>query len=391
MMLRGAWTRYPILSSIAVLLFSGLCSPQDRPERRMEDGVEVVVNRLKPYRIKGQPTDLHLERLFSINTADPAMLPIGLIEINNFDVDSKGNIFVIRWRATENYVYKFDRRGKFLKSFIRRGQGPGEIEWGGIVIIDNQDRVIAKDPSKSKFLLYDNEGNCLREYYLPGNIDVEAPLANGGYLVSWGDFGPELYTYHVGLCDSEFGDIKALAEHSFSNLMGSVKAKVGEDRLIQAASKKNVYVGYSKNGFEIRVYDLYGNMIRKVQKKYGRVRINQADRDEFLKQNRRNPDRDKYNFADYWPAFKYCFADDDGRLFVMTNEKGKNPREAIYDVFGPEGTYINRINLDNLGERFDQSGGHQCLTARAKKDLIYCLREDDEGYKELVVYKAEWK
>jgi len=28
---------------------------------------------------------------------------------------------------------------------------------------------------------------------------------------------------------------------------------------------------------------------------------------------------------------------------------------------------------------------------RAKKDHIYCPREDNEGYKELVVFKAIWK
>jgi hypothetical protein len=376
--------KYPIFGIVAVILLSGISEAQDKPERDMEGGVEVIVNHLKSYAIKDQPVELHLEKLFSINTADASMLPIGLIEMYTFDVDSKGDIFAIRWRASENYVFKFDSQGKFVKSFVRRGQGPGEIEWGGTVVVDNQDRVIAKDPSKSKFLLYDNDGRFLKEIYLPRNLDIEAPLPNGGYLISWQDTGPDLATDHVGLCDSNFRNIQSLGAHSFSNLMGTVKPKVGEDKLIQTASKGKIYVGYSKNGYEIGVYDLEGNMLRKIRKKYSRVRIDQDDKDKFLKLNQRNPDRDKYYFADYWPAFRYCFADDDDRLFVMTYEKGERPREAVYDVFNSEGVLITRTTLDNVGQ-------YMLLTVRARKDRIYCLREDDEGYKELVVYKANWK
>jgi hypothetical protein len=377
--------KYQVFGVVAVFLLFGVSQGQNRPERDMKGGVEVIVNHLKPYAIKDQPVELHLEELFSINTADASMLPIGLIEMYTFDVDSKGDIFAIRWRASENYVFKFDSQGRFVKSFVRRGQGPGEIEWGGTVAIDNQDRVIAKDPSKSKFLLYDNDGRFLKEIYLPRNLDIEAPLPNDGYLISWQDIGPEVFTDHIGLCDSSFGNIKALGSRSVPNVtMGATKRMVGEDKLIQTASKRKIYVGYSKNGYEIGVYDLEGNMLRKIRKNYNRVRIDQDDKDKFLKQNQRNPDRDKYYFADYWPAFRYCFADDDDRLFVMTYEKGENAREAVYDVFSPQGMFIARTTLDNVGEYF-------ILTVRAKKDRIYCLREDDEGYKELVVYKANWK
>lgn len=382
--------KYPIFGMIFIFLLSGVSEGQDKPEKHIESGVEVVVNHLKPYKLKNPPTELDLERLFSINTAEPALLPIGLIEINNFDVDSMGNIFAIRWRATENYVFKFDSQGKFIKSFVRRGQGPGEIEWGGSVVIDNQDRVMAKDPSKSKFLLYDNEGHYLREGYLSRNFTIEAPLPNGGYLISWQDMGPELATDYVGLCDSSFSNIKIIASRSLSNLMGAVKAKVGEDKLIQTASTRNIYVGYSKNGYEIGIYDLGGNLVRKIRKQYDRVRIKRDDK-AILRWMQINRDRDKYVFGDYWPAFRYCFVDDEDRLFVMTYEQDENPRAAVYDIFNSEGLFIARTILDNVSEMLDHAGSHMPLTVRAKRDRIYCLREDDEGYKELVVYKAEWK
>ena len=68
----------------------------------------------------------------------------------------------------------------------------------------------------------------------------------------------------------------------------------------------------------------------------------------------------------------------------MTFEKGTNPGEAIYDVFNYEGAFITRTSLGNLGELLT-------FPVKARKDHIYCLKEDKDGYKELVVYKTEWK
>jgi hypothetical protein len=172
--------------------------------------------------------------------------------------------------------------------------------------------------------------------------------------------------------------------------MGAVKAKVGEDKLIQTASARNIYIGYSKNGYEIGIYDLRGNLVRKIRKQYDRVRIKRDD-EAILRWMRKNRDRDKYVFGDYWPAFRYCFADDEGRLFIMTYEQDKNPKAAVYDVFSSEGLLIARTILDNASEMLDYTGGRRPLTVRAKNDHLYCLREDDEGYKELVVYRVSWE
>jgi hypothetical protein len=166
--------------------------------------------------------------------------------------------------------------------------------------------------------------------------------------------------------------------------MGAPKIKVGERQFILTASKSRIYLGYSGYGYEIRVYNHEGNMFRKIKKKYSQVRIQQNDKEDFLKLIRTSPDRSKYYFADHWPAFRYCFADDEDRLFVMTYEKGENPREALYDVFSSEGLLIARTTLGNIG-------AHGVLPVKATKDRIYCLKEDDEQYKELVVYKARWK
>jgi hypothetical protein len=56
------------------------------------------------------------------------------------------------------------------------------------------------------------------------------------------------------------------------------------------------------------------------------------------------------------PFQRLFFTDDEGQLFVITYEKGKNLREFIYDIFNSEGTFVGRIGFDNYGHTSEQPG-----------------------------------
>jgi len=55
----------------------------------------------------------------------------------------------------------------------------------------------------------------------------------------------------------------------------------------------------------------------------------------------------KLYYPPHMPAFRYLFTDDQGRLFVMTNER-EGEREYWYDIFSQEGVFIGRTKLDNI-------------------------------------------
>ena len=72
------------------------CSPkQDEVEKIIENGVEVVVNHLEPYKIKNEPKTLSLEEEFTIDTESDDLALKGFTEISGFDVDSEGNIYFL--------------------------------------------------------------------------------------------------------------------------------------------------------------------------------------------------------------------------------------------------------------------------------------------------------
>lgn len=111
------------MKKITVMIFLLAClvcggMAQEKIDRALENGVEVINNHLEPYKIKGEPTSLVLERQFSIDTEQDEIAEKGLVDIKTFDVDSGGNIYAILWRSDQNYIYKFDKTGRFLMSFL---------------------------------------------------------------------------------------------------------------------------------------------------------------------------------------------------------------------------------------------------------------------------------
>jgi hypothetical protein len=63
-------------------------------------------------------------------------------------------------------------------------------------------------------------------------------------------------------------------------------------------------------------------------------------------------------------------------LFVQTYEE-LNEGSSLYDVFNPEGEFIGRTEFE----------GYQ---VKLRGDSVYCLKQKDSGYIELVVYKKIW-
>src|SRR4030042_2892168 len=145
---KEAHMKKTILFSLILLILADCSSRQQKIEKTMDEGVEVILNHLEPYILKGVPSRLILEKEFSIDTENEDMAKIGLTEMETFDVDSQENIYVIRWQSNENYIFKFDRIGNLITSFLRRGQGTGELTGGGTVMIDHEGNILAKDPSK---------------------------------------------------------------------------------------------------------------------------------------------------------------------------------------------------------------------------------------------------
>jgi len=369
-----------------VLLFSSFCAQKgEKVEKIMEDGVEVVINHLEPYKIDGLASNLTLEQEMAIDTEVDEIAETGLVDIETFDVDEEGSIYFIRWHSNENFVYKFDSQGKFVKSFVRRGQGPGEIGWGGSVMFIGDNELEIKDPSKPKFSIYNTEGEFLRDVSQKLHISTLKIFDNGKRLVTWQDSPPsmEKYINHLGLCESGFENIEEIYTYSFPNVTVVGKVYAPGNFWIEGTSEDHIFIGDGELGYEILVFDLEGNMIRKIRKEYTPVELSEEYKRNFFERRKKSPVLNKYELRKHFPPFQYLFTDKESRIFVMTYEKDKSPNEWIFDIFTPEGVFFGRIPIKS---RMDS----RQIEIRAKHHRIYSICEKESGYKELIVYRMKW-
>jgi hypothetical protein len=95
---------------LLVLILSLLvCCGQEQEEVEIiiEDGVEVIINHLEPYKVKGEPSTFALEKEFVIDMERDDLAELGLTEIESFDINSEGKELIIYFHGvfqTEEYT-----------------------------------------------------------------------------------------------------------------------------------------------------------------------------------------------------------------------------------------------------------------------------------------------
>ncbi len=375
------------------------CRKGNTVERTIENGVEVVVNHLEPYKLPGVPSNLKLEEILSIDMEKDEIAKMGLASVETFTVDSAGSIYIMQRESSDKFIFKFDGAGKFLTSFGRKGQGPGEFDSGGDILIDGDNRVIAKDMTQDKFFAFSQEGVLLGETKSIQNFSLLKYLSNGKYLTWWQEMDPvnPLYRNHYCISNDTLAENHEFYIYEFPDgRRGPRYVPALARALIIGAAAKNIFVGDSRKGYEIGVFDFSGKLLRKIRKAYRPVAFPEDYKAMLRKVLARNPiGQDLLRKADYpanLPPFRFLFADDQGRLFVMTNER-EGERMYWYDIFTAEGVFIGRFRLDNVqviyskGERYYDEPADVLV----RGDRLYCLREKDSGFKMLTVYRMRWE
>lgn len=368
--------------SLLILLNFG-CGPQ-QVEKRIEDGIEVIINSIKPYRIEGQSSSLDLEEVMILDTESPEVVAAGLVDINAFQVDSRGNIYILNHRRKHHFFYKFTQEGQFVKSFGPKGQGPGEMEFPLLPRMLPQDRLTVTDVLK-KLMVFDAGGEVVSETRIDPNFVIVNPMENGNSVVFWKagaeDAADRLFDEKVSLFSPDEQEIKEL-----DVLQIAKQAYFLDPVFAWRISGNRIHQINEQRGYEILVYGEDGSLVRKIRKQYDPVRLTSGMREALLQGIPDNsPLRDPFVSPDYLPPIHTIFSDEEGRLYAVIFERGEKQGEYLCDIYNRDGIFFARISLPVQFGRAPFP-----LYVLIKNQYLYCVGEKDNGYQQLKIFRMIW-
>jgi sugar lactone lactonase YvrE len=103
--------------------------------------------------------------LMTLGTKGGAAEPGYFYQPNDVLVTPSGEIFVSEGHGGANSrVLKFSKEGKLVKSFGKKGTGPGEFNGPHALAMDSKGRLFVGDRSNNRILILDQEGNFQMEW-----------------------------------------------------------------------------------------------------------------------------------------------------------------------------------------------------------------------------------
>jgi hypothetical protein len=181
----------------AILLFASLALITFTKTQEIEtvDGVQVVHNKKGGKWGKNIPIKIELVRTIGdINTLDENLafnMPSDIVQ------DDNGNLYILD--AGNCRIQKFDPEGRFLASFGREGQGPGEFSFPTSLDFDHLGNLVITDRRGRKIQIFSKDGSLLKTITMTKNAysriyalisGLMATRGTGGYNIEGKDKEP---------------------------------------------------------------------------------------------------------------------------------------------------------------------------------------------------------
>jgi len=334
------------LTGLLTLLFLRIFLLGQDIEVKMEDGIPVVYNPKQPAPLPDTPSRLTLIEDIRLGEPDEDMnYPFSMLSW--LCVDDEENIITVD--NEEGCVRIFDKTGKLIRKFGRKGQGPGEFQNITFVSVYDGDKIRLIDPSNHRFSLYSRDGQCLEEVKLGEYWRVQRVKSDSrGFL--YANFTTvnrvdEEVSFTVDLIkfDPDFQPVMTMGSFTQSrkrNEIDMVERRFGYD-----VRSDDVLVWGMNTEYVLNFVEPEGKIIRKVVKDYDPEKLTEEDRKrQYILSfgERELPPQIKLKYPKHFYPYGYLICDDEGRTYVRTYEKA-DQGEFFFDVFDSQGRYIAKF------------------------------------------------
>jgi hypothetical protein len=334
-----------ILIGTAAVFLAGNGLRAQEIKIKTENGIPVVYNPKEPVPLKGQPSHPTLKSDFTIGleTEDTNYTFSGL---QHTQVDEQDYIYAADWKETLIKVY--DKNGKHVRSFGRKGQGPGEIGMPFYLGIFQGNSVVVNDQTNAKFIFYSREGEFLKEipmgkYRFITRFKVDS---EGCFYAISRTFDEAKITYELKKFSPALDPLATFASFEEMRTPQVVQA-FSPPNFIQMTRDENI-VWLDPIKYELTLMNRQGKPLRRIIKDWDPVKITEAHEKRLVQQtwgDRGIRPGVKFEVPKHFPPVRTFYVDDEDRIYVRTYDyiiKGGDQLDR-YDVFDPEGRYIAKF------------------------------------------------
>lgn len=345
-----------------------------------------VINPDKP--LKGQ-WDFKPEQVWDAFEAKDDIL----VNVYGIVVADDGKVYALDWKYTKIFVFGPD--GKFLFSFGKKGEGPGEFKMPNSPTLTGKYLLV---PDSSGIHYFTLDGKYLKTYKVTGYYFDGVWLDENRAVYTKETTEDKKQINRLKLLDIRDGSKKDLAklesEEPMTAQSGGMRLTIkntdSTPMVILAAGDNALFFGKNDkyqikktglDGKEILSFGVEGRVRKPItdeikRKQFENVKLNggKMPEDMIKKMMKTIPNEMTY--------FKRIQIDESGLIYVyltdMTNKTGQE-----LDIFSPDGKYLYHADLQ-LPEGLKRIG-----RIVFKGNYIYAFVEDEEGERKLVKYKIE--
>jgi len=370
------FTKYEyVLFVILIFVLTGTCKREVNAWRgtiESEDGITVVKN---PKELMYGEDVISLEEELSIGEAE-GREEYMFSQVIDVGVDNKENMYILD--SLEAHIRVFNKNGEYLKTIGRKGQGPGEIQRAINIHITPTDEILINDRGARNFHFFTLGGEYIRSIYQGRmsrpQVDTQNNIVARQTVMDAAEVRFVLTKFDPGL-----NDLFEIFSYEYE-INPNIYNVYPPQCFWGIRSDDSIVWGYADK-YEFQILDRNGQVIKKIIKDHNPVEITEEDKQEWIRfafGDSGVPSGAKVSWKKYHNAFQFLNIDNEGRIFVQTYEKTADGIGYYYDVFNSEGKYIAKIPL-------------KIRPQVIKKNKLYTIEEDEEGYQKIKRYKVTWK
>jgi hypothetical protein len=367
------WVEDLILCVLSICIGASICSAQtiiQNPEKPLAKNAGRVVALKEVMKIADEGDQYFFKSPFNLKIAPDQ------------------SIFV----QEQDHLWQFDRNGKFVRDYFKKGQGPGEMIY--ITNFDlTEEHIIMHAISPSKIMWISYQGQLAKEFTVPQKRSLMFLLFHkdvyffNSYESPFGQGEPKFVDIPQNFAAFSEGAKELKPLMAFPIRVFIITSRSGGGGMLYVNSlisvfyqQKYLFLSHTSE-YLLKLYDVETNeIVRVFQRAYKRVKAPPQKIDE--KKGWMMIDGKKY-FGP--PAQKYSndilnLFVDNGDLWAVTSTTDKN-KGILIDVFNFEGKYIDNFHL-KLPEKSTLSLGFgRPNTVTVFKGFLYGIeRNEDETF-----------